>query len=101
MKIGVMTGMDRGAMTPLAVAERIRDFEAQGLQSAWLPQALNFDAIDTLTLAGHMTSKMVVGTAVTPAHPRHPTALAAQPLTAASITNGRFVLGIGLSHQPL
>jgi 5,10-methylenetetrahydromethanopterin reductase len=99
MKIGIMTGADRGAATPLALAERIKEIEAQGLQSVWLPQGFAFDAIDTLSLAGHMTSKLVLGTAVTPTYPRHPTALAAQALTAASITGGRFVLGIGLSHQ--
>jgi F420-dependent oxidoreductase-like protein len=99
MKIGIMTGMDRGAATPLALAERLKEAEAQGLHSAWVPQGFAFDTIDTLSLAGYLTSKLVVGTAVTPTYPRHPAALAAQALTAASICGGRFVLGIGLSHK--
>src|SRR5262249_6226697 len=44
-------------------------------------------------------SKLVMGTAVTPSYPRHPTVLAAQAMTASSLTGGRFVLGLGLSHK--
>ncbi|MBV9997128.1 MAG: TIGR03564 family F420-dependent LLM class oxidoreductase [Caulobacteraceae bacterium] len=99
MKIGIMTGMDRGAATPVALAQRLQEIEAQGFHSAWIPQGFAFDTIDTLSLAGHLTSKLVLGTAVTPTYPRHPTALATQALTAASICGGRFVLGIGLSHK--
>jgi len=99
MQIGIMTAPDRGAATPRALAERMREYEAQGLNSVWLPQMMAFDAIDTLSLAGYLTSKLMLGSAVTPVYPRHPTALAAQALTASSLTNGRFVLGIGLSHQ--
>jgi F420-dependent oxidoreductase-like protein len=36
---------------------------------------------------------------VVPTYPRHPTAMAQQALTAQAAARGRFVLGIGLSHQ--
>ena len=99
MKIGIMSGASRSVPTPAALVEQIRQFEAQGLQSVWLPQVFAFDSIDVLSVAGHLTSKITLGTAVTPTYPRHPTALAAQAMTASSISGGRFVLGIGLSHQ--
>jgi F420-dependent oxidoreductase-like protein len=99
MKIGIMTGLDRGAPTPTALAERIKEFEAQGFAGAWLPQGFAFDSIDALSLAGYLTKTIEVGTAVTPTYPRHPIALAAQALTAAQISGGRFILSIGLSHQ--
>jgi F420-dependent oxidoreductase-like protein len=38
---------------------------------------------------------------VVPTWPRHPQALASQALTAQVACGGRFVLGIGLSHQPV
>jgi F420-dependent oxidoreductase-like protein len=57
------------------------------------------DAITTLALAGRVTEKMELGTFVVPTYPRHPTAMAQQALTAAAATNGRFILGIGLSHK--
>lgn len=99
MKIGAMTGVSRASPTPAALVEQIRGFEAQGLQSVWLPQTFAFDSIDVLSVAGHATANITLGTAVTPTYPRHPTALAAQAMSAASLTGGRFVLGIGLSHQ--
>ena len=40
-----------------------------------------------------------LGTAVAPSHPRHPTVMAQQALTAQSTCGGRFTLGIGLSHE--
>jgi 5,10-methylenetetrahydromethanopterin reductase len=52
-----------------------------------------------LSVIGHSTKRIGLGTAVVPTYPRHPTALASQALTAASASNNRFSLGIGLSHQ--
>jgi len=99
MQIGIMSGMDRGAPTPLDLAHRLKDFEAQGVRSVWIPQGFGYDTIDTLSFAGALTSKLFMGTAVTPSYPRHPTVLAAQAMTASSLTGGRFVLGLGLSHK--
>ena len=100
MEIGVhLTTSGRAGPVPVALAEYIRDLEAQGLKGVWLPQMFSLDAIDVLSLAGHMTSKITLGTGVTPTYPRHPTALATQAMTSAAISGGRFVLGIGLSHK--
>ena len=52
-----------------------------------------------MTVAGSNTSRIELGTAVTPIYPRHPAALAQQALTAAQVCRGRFTLGIGLSHK--
>jgi alkanesulfonate monooxygenase SsuD/methylene tetrahydromethanopterin reductase-like flavin-dependent oxidoreductase (luciferase family) len=50
-------------------------------------------------VAGRETSRIELGTAVTPTYPRHPMAMAQQALTTAQLCGQRFVLGIGLSHQ--
>ena len=42
---------------------------------------------------------MELGTSVIPTYPRHPLALAAQALTANAATDGRLLLGLGLSHK--
>ena len=57
------------------------------------------DAISSLGMAGLSTSKIRLGTAVTPTYPRHPTAIAQQALTSGVAASGRFTLGIGLSHK--
>jgi F420-dependent oxidoreductase-like protein len=64
-----------------------------------MAQMMSFDAIGALSVIGHATRRIGLGTAVVPTYPRHPTALASQALTAASASGNRFSLGIGLSHQ--
>jgi len=57
------------------------------------------DAVGTCGIAGFETRKIEFGTAVTPTFPRHPAALAQQAMTTAQACEGRFTLGIGLSHK--
>ena len=73
--------------------------EALKFDSVWMAQMMSYDAIGALSVIGHATQRIGLGTAVVPTYPRHPTALASQALTAASASNNRFSLGIGLSHQ--
>jgi F420-dependent oxidoreductase-like protein len=59
------------------------------------------DAMAALAVVGREVPDIELGTAVVPTYPRHPVVMAQQALTTQSITGGRFILGIGLSHQPL
>ena len=99
MRIGAMIGAD-GTKDSIADVVRLgKEIEAAGLDHVWLANIFSYDAITTLALIGHETSRVRVGTAVTPTYPRHPGALAQQAMTTAAATNNRFTLGIGLSHQ--
>ncbi|MBT4161341.1 MAG: LLM class flavin-dependent oxidoreductase, partial [Gammaproteobacteria bacterium] len=80
----------------IASAKRL---EAAGLSDIWMPNIFGFDAISILGHLGRETETIGLGTAVTPTYPRHPTAIAQQALTTASVSNNRFTLGIGLSHK--
>ncbi len=82
-----------------AILERFRKAEADGFASAWMSNIFGVDALTTLALAGRVTSKMELGSFVVPTYPRHPMALAQQALTAQAASNGRLLLGIGLSHK--
>ena len=73
--------------------------EAAGLDNVWMANIFGFDAVSALAIIGRETSRIGLGTAVTPTYPRHPTALAQQALTTAAASSSRFTLGIGLSHQ--
>lgn len=73
--------------------------EQSGFDNLWMANVFSLDAITTLALIGRETSRVELGTAVVPSYPRHPAALAQQCLTAAAASNGRFTLGLGLSHQ--
>ena len=74
-----------------------------GLASYWLADhpSGGFDAITALALAGQSVPDLELGTAIVPSFPRHPMALAAQALTVNEALNGRFTLGIGLSHASM
>ena len=92
---GLLTRPDLGAITAdVEAAER------DGFASYWLAQTGLLDATSALALAGRGTSGITFGTAVVPTWNQHPVTLAGAALTAQAALGGRFVLGIGLSHQP-
>ena len=99
MKIGLMLGATGPDSSLDDIIAMVQQAEAAGIDSAWMANIFSFDAISTLGLAGRVTQRIELGTAVTPTYPRHPSAIAQQALTTAAASGGRFTLGIGLSHQ--
>ena len=99
MKFGIMQGADRDAPTVAGITAMAKRAEAAGFDSLWMAHIRSLDAVSALTVAGIETSSIELGTAVTPIYPHHPMALAQQALTAAQACDGRFVLGIGVSHK--
>lgn len=100
MKIGVMSGATAAVGNTVdGIVEFAQGVEARGFHSMWMANIFGLDAITTLSIAGRETSIIELGTAVTPTYPRHPTAMAQQALTASVACQGRFALGIGLSHK--
>jgi F420-dependent oxidoreductase-like protein len=98
MRIGMVLGTEGNRSLPdlVKMAQRI---EEMNFATIWMAQMMSYDAIGALSVIGHATRRISLGTAVVPTYPRHPTALAAQALTAASASNNRFSLGIGTSHK--
>jgi len=99
MRIGVMIGADGPGASLDDVIGIARNAEKLGLDSVWMANIFSFDAITSLALIGRETTRIRLGTAVTPTYPRHPTAIAQQALTTNAASGGRFTLGIGLSHK--
>jgi 5,10-methylenetetrahydromethanopterin reductase len=100
MRIGMMIGAtpaDGGGLD--GVVDAAKKFESQGFASLWMANIFSYDAIGVLGIVGRETKRIELGTAVVPTYPRHPTAIAQQALTTQAASRGRFVLGIGLSHQ--
>lgn len=95
MRIGI--GVD-GSTVDTAV-EGTRRAAADGFSSVWFSNIFGADGITLCAIAGREVPEIEVGTAVVPTFPRHPHAMAQQAITAHAATGGRFVLGIGLSHQ--
>ncbi|MGR9090678.1 MAG: TIGR03564 family F420-dependent LLM class oxidoreductase [Gammaproteobacteria bacterium] len=99
MKKGLMTGADGGTKSLDDIVAIAQKAEVAGFDSLWMANVFSLDAIMTLGTAGRETDRIEVGTAVTPTYPRHPSAIAQQAVTAASMAKNRFTLGIGLSHK--
>lgn len=99
MRIGIMSGHGRQDEDLGALITKAKDLEARGFDTLWVANIFAIDAITANALIGRETSKIELGTAVVPTYPRHPTALAQQALTTQAACDGRFTLGIGLSHQ--
>ena len=96
MKIGI-NSFASGTLNEL-VAD-IQQAESEGFATVSMPNIFGFDAIVALAVAGAQTSRIELATGVVPTYPRHPAAIAQQAVTAQAACDGRFTLGIGLSHQ--
>lgn len=100
MRIGVMIGATRESDGSIeGIIQAAQKLEGLGFADLWMANIFGLDAISTLSILGQSTSSISLGTAVTPTYPRHPVAMAQQALTAGAACQGRFTLGIGLSHQ--
>ena len=97
MKMGLFSFVDSiDALTELA-----SNAEKQGFDSLWIPQTFGVDTLTAIAVAGRMVPRILFATAVVPTYPRHPQMLAQQALTVNGAVDGRLVLGIGPSHQPV
>ena len=102
MRIGLMMGPERGRYRE-KVAQLAADAaaaERAGFTSIWLPQIPgDFDAFVAITLAAQATQRIELGTAVVPIQTRHPIAMAQEVMSVQAVAEGRFALGIGVSHD--
>lgn len=99
MRIGIFGGDTAGRRSIDDVVEDARRAEADGFASYALPQIFGLDAMGTLAVVGHAVPRIELATGVVPIYTRHPLAMAQQAITVQEASGGRFVLGIGLSHQ--
>jgi alkanesulfonate monooxygenase SsuD/methylene tetrahydromethanopterin reductase-like flavin-dependent oxidoreductase (luciferase family) len=83
------------------VVEEAKRLAADGFSCLSSSHIFGYDAITLLGVVGLAVPDVELMTAVVPTYTRHPIAMAQQALTVQAATDGRFVLGIGLSHQVL
>lgn len=102
MRIGLMIGPEKRRYRE-KVTRLVSDAQAAeraGFTSIWVPQIPgDFDAFTAITLMGHATERIELGTAVLPIQTRHPIALAQEALSNQAVCEGRFTLGLGPSHH--
>jgi F420-dependent oxidoreductase-like protein len=95
MRVGIGVGGGRDGWEEAAAF--LREAERLGVDSAWTSEAWGFDAFTPLAYMAGKTSRIKLGTSIAQAGTRTPAALAMTALTLASLTDGRFILGLGTS----
>jgi probable F420-dependent oxidoreductase len=80
--------------------EAARELEQLGYPAIWFPEALRREAFSNAGLLLAATSRLVVATGIASIYARDAVTMAAGQKTLAEAYPDRFLLGIGVSHQP-
>ena len=95
MKLGIVAGYSP-AKVELPMAQ-ILEAEQLGYDSVWTAEAYGSDAVTTASWILAQTSKINVGTSIMQMPARTPACTAMTAMTLDSLSNGRFILGVGPS----
>lgn len=101
MRMGLFIGGIGSAGSLQSQITQIVEAEKDGFHSLWAAHIMDIDIMSMMCIGAERTSRIELGTAVTPTFLRHPIAMAQQALTVQSIAGSRFTLGIGVSHRPV
>ena len=85
------------AQPPQGFVELTQAAENAGFDSVWTAESWGSDAFTPLTWLAAHTSKIRLGTSVVQLSARTPTATAMMAMTLDHLSNGRVVLGLGVS----
>jgi len=96
MKLGLQLGYWSSG-PPVGAAEQVAAAERLGFDSIWTAEAYGSDALTPLAWWGSRTTTVRLGTALCQLSARTPTATGMAAITMDHLTEGRFVLGLGVS----
>jgi probable F420-dependent oxidoreductase len=98
-RLGVWTFLD--ALSAEEAASMARRVEALGYSALWIPEAVGRDPFAFLGYLAARTERLVLATGIANIYARDPMAMRAIEKTLAELSGGRFVLGLGVSHEHL
>jgi F420-dependent oxidoreductase-like protein len=96
MKLGLIWGY-WGALPPANLVETTKLAEDLGFDSVWSAESWGSDAFSPLAYLAAHTSRIKLGTSVVQLAGRTPTATAMHAITLDHLSNGRLILGLGVS----
>src|SRR4051794_40638190 len=96
MKLGLQLGY-WGAQPPQGVGELVAAAEESGFDAIFTAEAWGSDAFTPLAWWGRETSRIKLGTSIIQMSGRAPTSIAMHVLTLDHLSNGRVILGMGVS----
>jgi probable F420-dependent oxidoreductase len=98
-KLGVWTWIDH--LSAPESADFANQLEAWGYGALWLPEAIGRDPFAMIGYLAARTERLVLATGIANIYARDPVSMRAIRETLGEASNGRFVLGLGVSHERL
>jgi F420-dependent oxidoreductase-like protein len=95
MKVGVSVGLAQDNWEE--VSRYVVEAERLGADSAWSAEAWGYDAVTPLAYLAAKTSRIRLGSGIIQAGTRTPALVAMTAMSLASMSKGRFLLGLGVS----
>lgn len=102
MQISILGSLsDTGGRCPVdATVDNLARLRDEGFRRVWMTQMpYEPDLLTVLAVALREVDRIEVGTGVIPIQNQHPMLLAQRALTLSLISGGRFILGLGMTHQ--
>jgi probable F420-dependent oxidoreductase len=97
--IGVIIATE--AMSAQALSECVRRLEQQGYESLWLPELFGREPVATAGFLLAQTQRLRVATGIANVYVRDAHSMAQTQRTLAELSDGRFMLGLGVSNPGL
>ena len=97
MRLGLVMGYWGSSGPPADAAAQVAAAEALGFDSVWTAEAYGSDAFTPLAWWGSATERIRLGTGVTQLSARTPASTAMTAITLDHLSNGRLILGLGVS----
>ncbi len=98
-QLGVWTWLD--GYTAPETADFARKLESWGYTALWVPEAVGRDPFAFIGYLAGQTEQLVFATGIANIYARDPMTMKATHQTMSELAPGRFVLGLGVSHQHL
>jgi probable F420-dependent oxidoreductase len=98
-RLGVWSWLD--AFTAPEAAAFARQLEEWGYSALWIPEAVGRDPFSFIGYLAAETEKLVLATGIANIYARDAMALKAIHKTISELAPGRFVMGLGVSHEHL
>ncbi|MEO6794653.1 MAG: TIGR03564 family F420-dependent LLM class oxidoreductase [Mycobacterium sp.] len=102
MQISILSSLsESGGRSPIdATVDNLAQLRDEGFRRVWMTQMpYEPDLLTVLAVVLREVDRIEVGTGVIPIQNQHPMLLAQRALTLNLISQGRFVLGLGMTHQ--
>lgn len=87
-------------LTPAHSMELARLAESRGYEMVWVPEGSGRDSLTQLTFLACHTGALKLATGILPIYYRTPMLTAMSAAGLSDLSQGRFVLGLGVGHRP-